>query len=346
MAAKTVRMDSNKKENLEKEVEQIKHYDPFETLDFRFDRCMVTGEALKNREQIVQLFPDWLLDKYDLNSKRITLQTGDQIEYQHVMIPLCEDGLDGFNALQRAIKIDMDKGHDGLKWLEPDLLYLWLQLLFYGVLYYEYSLAIKSSKIRGTFLADAGNINRFRIIHIGLNALLNKVEYKNFDPCSIIAFQIMEDEKHSAFDLNLGFNTLTMAIRFGDLGIICALLDNGIQKNSFASYLDKFSYLKMHPLQFDELYAKVSYKSYLTNLVHEYGLSYTEDASLEIGMRIPEELKDTPVFMEWKDDLYLEVLLAYLSKYGFTKDKLVDKNKKPLTFLLNEKEEPIDMSKN
>ena len=95
------------------------------------------------------------------------------------------------------------------------------------------------------------------------------------------------------------------------------------------------------------MYSKLSYKSYTLNPVHEYGISFgdAEHEQIEIGMRIPEDQKETPMFMEWKEELYLQVLSNYLKRYGFKADDLKGADSTAITFLQNSRGETLKMDK-
>ena len=306
---------------------------------------MITGGELSSSDAVVALFPDWLVEKYGLRDERLSLQTGEEIRYEDVKVPVSSSfRRDGLDYLLRSVEDQLSKGHEGLKWLKPDHLYQWLCFLFYGVLYYEYYSALKN-RSTNSFLFESEYINRYRILLFGLNAISRPLIYKGFEPCTIVAFKTHEQKAKENFDLKFGLNTLSISLRMGDLGLMSALLDNATQKRFFGDYFDRYAFQELHPIQFDEMYAKLSYKCYTLNPVHEYGLAFGEsqNGQIEIGMRIPEEQRETPIFMEWKEEIYLQVLSNYLKKYGFGPGDLKGPNASAITFLENRQGETLKM---
>jgi hypothetical protein len=53
---------------------------------------------------------------------------------------------------------------------------------------------------------------------------------------------------------------MTAAIRMGEVGIIVAFEDAGLTTGSYGRYVSAVAGRKLHPLQFDELYARVTYQ--------------------------------------------------------------------------------------
>jgi hypothetical protein len=121
----------------------------------------------------------------------------------------------------------------------------------------------------------------------------------------------------------------------GDLGIIVALLDNAVQKKFYTDYFKMFQAVTLHPIQFDELYSMVTYKSFLMNNLYEYGISLPTDEVPEtvLGMRIPENLAETPVFQDWDESVYAQVLLSNLKPYGMEMNDVFHPDHGTATFL-------------
>jgi len=63
---------------------------------------------------------------------------------------------------------------------------------------------------------------------------------------------------------------LTAAIRMGNVGIIVVFEDAGLTTETHGRYVSAVNGRKLHPLQFDELYARVTYQASLI----EQGLSF------------------------------------------------------------------------
>lgn len=312
-------------------------YDPFEGMDFRFDRCMVTGVKIDPKADLVQLFPDWLINKYHLQGKTITLLTGSTIRYTDIQVPISRTARDaGLNYMNRAVGDLLLAGFDGLNWLKPAQLYHFLVYLYYGIIYYEIYESIRVKSLRNAFLTSEDFKAKFRILHVVLQGIVRPVTYLNFDPGSMFILRTHNYKKpEAAYDLKIGTNTLSMSLRIGEVGIMASLLDNGTQAQFFKSYFEKFDGATLHPIQFDELYAKISYKAWLMNSVFDYGIEFpdAEDPAIALSMRIPDDKKNDSVFRDWEDAVYGTILQAYLAPYGFPADKIFDKSGQSITFL-------------
>lgn len=310
-------------------------------MDFRFDRCMVTGVEINPQTDLVNLFPDWLIKRFELQHKTITLLTGSTIRYQDIKVPLSMQARDaGLNYLQRAVGDLLGAGFDGLNWLKPVQLYHFLVYLYYGVIYYEIYEAQRNKSLRNAFLTQADFKAKFRVLHLILQGAVRPATYLNFDPGSLFIVKVHDyPQAAAAYDLKIGTNTLTISLRMGEIGIMASLLDNGAQAQFFKSYFEKFNGATLHPIQFDELYAKVSYKAWLMNSVFDYGIEFPdeEDASFALSVRVPDEKKDEPVFRDWEDAVYGTILQAYLVPFGFPADKIFTKEGHTITFLEDKK---------
>lgn len=325
-----------------------KIYNPFDKMDFIFQKCLLTGKPIQSENEIVNLFPDWMMEKFNLHQKTITFLSGNLIEYQNLKVPISNEAqTKGLAYLERTAKDLLNAGHEGVKWIKPEMLYNWLAYLYYGILYYEIYLAKENLNKKNEFLFEPEYTNRFQILHLILQGIVRKVEFYEFVPESIVAFKTHEYESKFNFDLKININTFSLGLRLGDLGLIACLLDNGIQKKFFENYFEKFAYQILHPIQFDEMYSKVVYKAYLMNLPYEYGISLPDDEneSILISLRIPDEQKDTPVFMEWKNEIYAQILKNHLKPYKIPNLKILENNE-VITFLEKEDGATIQMDKN
>ena len=311
-------------------------YQPFSQLDFNFDKCMLSGEALSSEADFVPLFNEQMLQKYDLHNKRLTLVSGQQVEYQNIKLPICKRIRENhFEKLQKKTTDLLLAGHSGVQFVAAEDLYHWLGFLFYGVLYYELWSAKRNPTPQNAFLLEPQYMNRYAILHILLQGIYTKIELEDFEPESIMVFKShIYNENSLDFDFKISANTYCMQLRVGELCIIANVLDNGVQKQLFNDYLMLFETQTLHPIQINELFAKISYKSYLTNLTYEYGLVLpkNEQEHIIMSLRIPDEQKETPMFSDWDEQTYAHILAAFLQPFGYDFKQLYSK-KGTLSFL-------------
>ena len=319
----------------------IEHvYNPFLLMDFRFQKCLITGRKVSQSTEFVPLFSSQMRQKFGLHNQRLTLLSGEQIAYQDLKIPVsmaAQTG--GFDQLQKAMQGLFIDEHQALKWIKAEQLHQYLALIFYAMVYYDiYSL--KKQGINSHFLFTDAFQARCQVLHLVVQSITKKIEFQGFNPESIFAFKLYKDDKQTPnFDLKINANTFCIALRLGSLGIAANVLDNGVQKQFYESYLEKFAYNTLHPIQFDELFSKISYKSYLMNITYDYGIQTPEQDGepLIVALKIPDEQKDTPIFDQWHDEVYAQILHQNLKKYGFTADEIYSKtNRSVLNFLEDE----------
>jgi hypothetical protein len=298
---------------------------------------MLSGAPIGSQADFVPLFNEQFLNAYKLHDKRIVLTSGEQIEYQNIKLPIAQAiQAKTFNKLQKQTTDLLLAGHSGIKFVPHADLYHYLAFIFYGILYYELWSVKRNQTPQNKFLLDAAYINRYAILQLLLQGIYTKVEVEDFEPESILVFKShIYNNPQQDFDFKISANTFCMHLRLGELSIIANVLDNGAQKQLFGDYLELFEYQILHPVQINELFAKISYKSYLMNITYEYGLvmPQTPTEALIMSMRIPDEQKETPMFAEWDDQTYAHILANFLQPHGYNFNNLYDAQKGTLTFL-------------
>jgi hypothetical protein len=312
-------------------------YNPFDQLHFDLDRCFIDGTAIDPRTDLIPVFPSWLQQRYGLENKSITLLTGEKITYSELLIPVGSQAQKaGIDYLQRAVGDLLGAGFEAFKWLKPAMLYQWLNWVFLGITYYEIRACLRNKTMRNAFLVQQSYLSRYKLLHLALTGAIRPVEFMNFDPGSVFVLQCHSYENASAgYDLKVSANTLTMSIRMGELGIMASLLDNGTQMSFFEKYFRQFDGTVLHPIQFDELFAKISYKTWLMNPVFDYGIAWpdADDPTTFVTLRIEESHKEEEAFRPWEDSVYGTVLQSYLLPYGFPAEEVYNKTGQVITFL-------------
>ncbi len=314
---------------------KIPLYNPFDEMDFHFGKCFLTGEPIE-KDQITDVFFPWMTQKFGINAKRLSFLSGDQMEYQHFKLPISNQALQsGWLDVQKHAEDLLQAGTAAIPFIQEDKLHAYLSQLWYGVLYHEYFLAKNKLNDRNQQLFDDRVINRVQMLHFVLQSHLGKIKIEGFRPFSIFLFKVHEVKGSNGFDFRTGLNAFTLSLRVGDLGIVVALLDNAVQKKFYSDYFKMFQDVTLHPIQFDELYSMVTYKSFLMNNLYEYGISLPSAESSEtiLGMRIPENLAETPVFQDWDESVYSQVLLSNMKPYGMEMNDIFHPDHGTATFL-------------
>lgn len=313
-------------------------YNPFDAMDFHFNKCILSGGPV-TKDDVRPVFFDWIMKDFGIQSKQLNFLSGGAIEYQNFKVPISQAAMDEGLALILKSNEDLLKaGTAGINFLDPSRLYLYLVHLFYSVAYYEYHLAKDTVNDRNRQLFDDRLVNRLQMVHFFYQQAIGRVKLDRFEPGSVFTFKVHSYEGSNNFDFRTGLNTFTIALRIGDLGIMASLADNGVQKQHFSDYFAGFQKETLHPIQFDELYAQLSYKSYLMNNIYEYGIALPNEKHAEtyVGIRIPENMVETPIYKDWEEDVFATVLANNVTPYGMKLQDVYDPNHGVATFLEDE----------
>lgn len=65
-------------------------YSPFDAMTFDNDHCFLCGSPLSQDGTAEHVFPKWLLEKYDLWDRKLTLLNGTTIAYRQLTVPCCQ----------------------------------------------------------------------------------------------------------------------------------------------------------------------------------------------------------------------------------------------------------------
>ncbi len=188
------------------------------------------------------------------------------------------------------------------------------------------------------FITDPELLNELRTLHVFLQSIRKPFEFAVSHPWSIFIVETRTFGDERDFDYHDEIFTLTFSIRMGEIGIIACLEDNGAQEERFSDYFEKFRGVKLHPIQFDELVAKVTYTAHLMNRVPKYVIIVPpneEDKVMVAAMPI-QGLSASPIFDEWKQRAYAAYLAFQWSKYGLRFEDIFKEPDMVLSHLVDE----------
>lgn len=295
-------------------------YDPFNTMSFTNEECFLCGKYL-NEKSSEHVFPKWLLNEFNLWNKTITLLNQTSITYKRLKIPCCKQCNNVF--LSKVEKIINEKYKEGFKaFLKLDelIIYQWIGKMFYGLLFKELSLLIDQGLSKKEYIVSPEMLEQYKIFHGFLQSIRIPLKFSNFDPWSIFILNLHEDKRLiENFDYHDSIEFLTFSIRMKNIGIIACLGDNSAQKDILSDYWEKIQSIKLLPIQFDELCAKVTYKSSLMNRNPKYvtNLPASEKEETIVAGLPLQGLSLKPIYNEWNQKDYAKILLSYIRKYGF-----------------------------
>lgn len=313
-------------------------YDPIKDKSLEKNRCFLCGARLsKSNRTEEHIFPKWLLNRYNLWDDKLTLLNKKYMQYRKIKIPCCRDcNTIYLGKLEETIAEASKKGYREFIKIPKIKIFQWLQKIYYQILYMELRLLFDPAKKAEGTIIDKETIERYRMCHLFLQSIRTKVKFHKPCPWSIFIFQIQEYGKNKLnFDFKDSLFLLTIAVRMGDIGIIGCLQDNNSQERIFKNYFRKIQKIALHPIQFNELIAKVFYKESLCNRTSKYVTSLGKD-HLEV-ISIPlQGLSSKPIYDDWIQAEYAKWISVFC---GLDYNQVYHPTDKTWSILYNEKME-------
>jgi hypothetical protein len=312
--------------------EQIYH--PFESFNFGNRNCFLTGEALTSEEEKVQVFPQWLMSRYELEEKPFKMLDESMATYKDIKIPCAAHINEAYlEPLETEIAAAFEAGYDAIKDLEELKLFQWAGKLLYGLIFNEIQSGIKLQHSKGEeFNISQSIIHKFSNLHLMLQSLSLPIVFEDFKPYSVCLFKV--DNNPVEFGYRDEINTLTFSLRIRDFGLIICLQDNGANQSYHGEIYDKIKDKLLHPIQFEEFCGRVFYSAYLFNRLPEYNVLPANDEIYIEAMPL-RGLSSKPLFDNWVNKIYGQVLESFWKNWGFLLLEIIKNPEQPMSFLFN-----------
>lgn len=314
-------------------------YNPFDAMSFTYDRCFLCGHKLGQKKTIEHVFPKWLQQTFNLTNQEIHLLNRTTISYRKLTIPCCQScNTIYLSTVEDKIKRYYQKGFSEFIKLDKLLIFQWIAKIFYGLLFKELSLCIERNEPAQGFITDPESLNELRTLHTFMQSIRMSFEFSGFHPWSIFVVKTHCYGDTRDFDYHDEIFTLTFSIRMGEIGIIACLEDNGAQEDLFSDYFERFKGIKLHPTQFDELVAKVTYKAQLMNRVPKYVMMLPKKEGDKVMVISPslQGYSTLPIFDDWNQRDYAAYLTFQWRKYGMQFEDIFHEPDMVLSSLFNE----------
>lgn len=308
-------------------------------MSFTYDKCFLCGHVLGRKKTTEHVFPKWLQQTFNLMNQEIHLLNRTTIPYRKLTIPCCQSCNTIYLAtVENIIKQHYQMGFLECKKLDKFLIFQWLAKIFYGLLFKELSLRFERSDPTQGFITDPELLSGLRTLHTFLQSIRMPFEFSGFHPWSIFMVETHSYGDTRDFDYHDEIFTLTFSIRMGEIGIIACLEDNGAQEEIFSDYFEKFKGVKLHPTQFDELVAKVTYKAHLMNRVPKYTmmLPKKEGEKVIVLASSLQGFSTLPIFDDWNQRDYAAYLTMQWNKYGMRFEDIFREPNMVMSNLINE----------
>jgi hypothetical protein len=307
-------------------------YSPFERFNFSNSKCFLTGEALNSEEEKIQVFPQWLMSRYQLEDQPFKLLDESMATYKDLKLPCTAAVNEQFlEPLETEIAAAFDTGYEAVKQLDEQKLFLWAGKLLYGIIFNEIQSGIKLQHSQGEeFNMSQAIIHKFSHLHLMLQSLNLPIEFDGFKPFSLVLFKV--DNADDVFGYRDEINTLTFSLRIKDFGLIICLQDNGANASYHKEALDKIKGQTLHPIQFEELNARFFYSAYLFNRLPEFNILPVEDTIYIEAMPL-RGTSSKPLFDDWVTKVYGQVLENFWKNWGFLLFEIIKNPEEPMSFL-------------
>jgi hypothetical protein len=292
-------------------------FDAFKKHDFSANTCFLCGlhlTALTRSDEHV--FPQWLLHRFELHNKRLTLLNGTQIPYRQLTIPCCKTcNSNHLSSVESKVR-NVVEGRSPLDSLDEESIFIWTGKIFYGILYREVLLPIdRSGRERGS-IVPAEEMQSFRTLHAFLQTARLNIGFQCMHasfPASVFAFKVQEPRTMKAkFDFRDSIRALTVYVRLGSVGFIAAF-DTGAVAYDLAQVYRKYKRYRLHPVQFEELGAAVFYKATLFNRVPKLMVAGNRRTGYEITILPLQGMSTRPVFLLWNTGQFASVLSEFVA---------------------------------
>lgn len=274
--------------------------------------CFLCGSSHSSMTQ-EHVFPKWLQKKYNLWNQRLTLLNGTAIPYKSLKIPCCaECNNESLSQLEDQVCMALQGGYASSLKLEDSIWYLWAGKIFYGILRKELTLLHDREKGTNTTIISKETLESFSNLHLFLQSIRQKVIFHEPRPYSVLICNLHDlgNERNYFFRDNL--SAFTLSLRVGDVGVIIAFQDAGLINKTYSKYVNEVNGRKLHPIQFDELYAKVSYQINLMDRPPRFLISSHVDGNTPASVHM---ISSASHIRQWEQEEFAHILLAYVENW-------------------------------
>jgi len=282
-------------------------------------RCFLCGQDAANQITKEHVFPKWLLRKHNLWDKELTLLNGTYLRYRQLTIPCC-GSCNGshLSALESYIRTAVESGYDSCVKLDKVRLFQWLGKIFYGILRKEVTLLHDRRSDSGQTILTVDWLEELRTLHLFLQSIRRPMSFNDGYPFSVLVVNLHEIGNEMNYSFRDAIHPLVASLRTGTVGFIVAFEDAGLSQGSYGRYINDVGGRKLHPIQFDELFAKVTYQASLMTRTPKFisSIPLDQDGEISISMLPLAGLSSVPLLREWDQRDFAEDFAQVLESWG------------------------------
>lgn len=312
----------------------VTDFNPFDSLIFQPDICFLTGAFLtEDTRCMIHAFPTWLMQRYHLEDANMMMLDGDRMFYKDMLLPASKEVAEAISKLDKITQKAFEEGYDSVVQLPELILFQWMARVMYGVLYQDFSYAIsQQERRRKEFKVSPLLRKKYKNLRLMLQSLVRPVNFENFSPWSIKCSRV----NISKDILNYKDETrkLNFCLGMNGFAIAACLQDNGEVATFHQDVFEKMRDATLHPVQFEELYARFLYANYLLYEIPDYIITAKGEA---LNFQMPENpYKGAPHFKEWEDKMFAQVLTNAWAPWGIPSKEIYMFPNSPISYLIDE----------
>lgn len=277
-------------------------------------RCFLCGKDLilgdYTQEHII---PKWVQKRYNLWDQQLVLLNQTSIPYRLLTVPCCDDcNKYRLKPIEDSLSHTVDRGKKAVEQLGRNILFLWLSKILYGLLYKELTLLLDRSDPTAGTIITTDILDRYRMHRLFLQQVREIIECVDFCPGSIHIFSIQKmPSPILEWDFCDNVDTMFIACRLGRTALIANLADGGAEQTMELQFTD-IANMDLHPIQFREICAIVSYRSTLATRTPK---NFIIEGKPHKAYQLPLggfSLK--PYFLDWDPETYSKYLAYFLGE--------------------------------
>ncbi len=303
-------------------------YDPFKNLDFNYNICFLTGNEIEKENNRIPVFPEWLMKRYSLHETTFMMLAENKVNYESLILPVSKMAMEAINSLEKEIEEAFTKGYEAVKKLDELIIFQWLALRVYGILYNDIAHAQTENIDKGLdYKVSPYLTKRIKNLHAMLQSIIIPMEFTT-DMWSIA----VEKVKYSKDIFNYKDETknLSATLAMNNFGILACLQDNGDNYKTHEALLKSVEGVKLHPIQFEELWCRFLYTNYLLRNSTDY-IFKSENDKIVVS-----SLSNEYHFEEWDDKMFSQVLTNYWKPWGIQAQDIYQYPGTTTTYLIDE----------
>ena len=303
-------------------------FNPFQDLVLNEHFCFLSGDLTTKN---MSVFPEWLMDHFKFGDEKIEMMDkAKSYKYSDLKLPCTFEVKEAFDALDVKVQAAYKNGFEGMAALDQELLFQWTSRMVYGLLYYEMIYEKDRTLAKGEEFELSNTLKkRFGYFHLMLQSVIKPISFVGKKPWSIAVFPL----KYTSDIFSYRDDPINLMFSFGvnGFGFIACLQDNGVIGEKQKEVLDKMKGHVLHPIQFEELFARFHYSDYILQYTPEYKI---KDENNRITIEIETTGKE-PIFGLWNNDIFSQLLSNYWQVYGIEKEEILRFQKPPISFIEN-----------